>query len=215
MTSSPPNVLLVAGIAIGIAGVSTAMFVKNISVERRIYWISWLLATPLISLSIHDRGWRSVAVVAAMCLTMSWLYAYLRTPYIKFGDRVHAYTLFNSRPDPPTDGSPHPPIDHPVDAYGNWLTAPKFWWTIAIFSAVAGLLAAEQSRMPVTIGGAAFIVAILAFVGYIDSHENFPVARRQYVQLAVVVIASIPLLMLPPIAYALGYYSLNPRPRRR
>jgi hypothetical protein len=59
----------------------------------------------------------------------------------------------------------------------------------------------------VTLGAAAFAVALLAFTGFIDARERFPVSRRQYVPLAVTVIASIPVFLVPPLAYVMTYWA--------
>ncbi|CAM3434429.1 hypothetical protein H7J08_18915 [Mycobacterium frederiksbergense] len=54
---------------------------------------------------------------------------------------------------------------------------------------------------------------MLAFTGYLDSYDGFPIARRRWVQLALIVISSIPVFLLPPIAYLIGYYLDGPRRR--
>ena len=204
---SSPDLLLILGLAVGIAGLTLTVFVNRIRLERLIYWLSWLLATSLISASVLDRGWRSVALIAGVCAGAAFLYAYMRTSYVKIGGRVYAYTLFNSRPDPPDDGSPPPVPDRPTDAYGNFLTASKYWWTIAVFSIIAGFLAIHDGRTAVVIGAAVALVALLAPTGLVDAREGFPVCRHQYLQLVVIVAASIPVFLLPPLAYAVTYWA--------
>ncbi|MGH3640563.1 MAG: hypothetical protein ACRDUX_16220 [Mycobacterium sp.] len=143
---------------------------------------------------------------------MAFLYAYLRTTYVKIGGRIYTYTLFRNRPDPPLDGFPPPPLPAPpVDAYGNVLTAPKLWWTITAFSVAAGALATSQGRTAVTIAGGAVVVVLLALVGYVDAREGFPICRGQHVQLALTAIVSIPLFLLPPLAYAATYWGAGGR----
>jgi hypothetical protein len=58
-----------------------------------------------------------------------------------------------------------------------------------------------------TLGAAAFAVAMLAITGFIDARAPFPISRRQYIQLAVIVIASIPMYVVPPLAYLMTYWT--------
>lgn len=207
MTSSPSaDVLLAGGLALGLAGALLTMLTNRIRLQRRIYWVTWLLASPLMSLSLLDRGWTAVAVGMTACLVASLLYAYLRTSYIKIQGRIHTYTLFRNRPDDAGDVS-HSEIGEviPQDAYGNVLTAPKFWWTLVAIVLAAAFVAVANGPTPVTIGGALLVTAAAASTGYIDGHDAFPIARRQRVQLAVVTVAAVPLLLLPPVCYALAY----------
>jgi hypothetical protein len=82
-----------------------------------------------------------------------------------------------------------------------------------LFSVVAGTSALMFGMGPETLGAGVLTVTMLAFTGYIDSYDGFPIARRRWVQLALIVVSSIPVLLLPPIAYLIGYYI--DRPRRR
>jgi hypothetical protein len=192
--------------AFGVAGGLSSIFINNIRVERRTYWVSWSLASSLISLSLVDRGWRAVAIGAAACVGMAFLYAYLRTSYIKIGGRIYTYTLFRNRPDVAIDGTAEAAVPpSPTDAYGNFLTAPKLWWTIVVFALPAASLAMALGLAAATIGGGLFVTTVMAFTGYIDAYEGFSVARRQRAQLAFITVASIPLLLLPLLAYAMAY----------
>lgn len=206
MTSNPSaDVLLVGGLALGLAGAILTMFTKSVRLQRRIYWGSWLLASPLMSLSLADRGWTAVAGGMAACLGVSLLYAYLRTSYIKIDGRIYTYTLFRNRPDDASNVSPSVVTEVPQDAYGNVLTAPKFWWTLVAVVLAAASVAVAYGPTPVTIAGAMFVTTVAASTGYIDGHDAFPLARRQRIQLAVVTVAAVPLLLLPPVCYALAY----------
>lgn len=206
MTSNPSaDVLLVGGLALGLAGAILTMFTKSVRLQRRIYWGSWLLASPLMSLSLADRGWTAVAGGMAACLGVSLLYAYLRTSYIKIDGRIYTYTLFRNRPDDASNVSHSVVTEVPQDAYGNVLTAPKFWWTLVAVVLAAASVAVAYGPTPVTIAGAMFVTAVAASTGYIDGHDAFPLARRQRIQLAVVTVAAVPLLLLPPVCYALAY----------
>ena len=186
--------------AIGVVGGLSIIFIKDIRLERRVYWGSWLLTSLFISVSLTERGWRSTVVGACACAGTALLYAYLRTSYIKIGGRIHTYTLYRNRPDGAAVVTPPPP-----DAYGNVLTAPKFWWTIALFALAAAAVAMAQGATAATVGAGLFVAASIAVTGYIDGYEGFSVARRQYVQLVVTTIASIPLLLLPVLAYVTAY----------
>ena len=82
---------------------------------------------------------------------------------------------------------------------------------------IANCLAQSSALMlgmgPATLGAGVFAVVMLAFTGYLDSYDGFPIARRRWVQLALIVISSIPVFLLPPIAYLIGYYLDGPRRR--
>lgn len=50
-------------------------------------------------------------------------------------------------------------------------------------------------------------VRIAQLHGYLDAREGFPVARRQFLQLGLIVVTSIPVFLAPPIAYVLLYWT--------
>lgn len=160
-----------------------------------------------------EPGWHMVGVVLAVCLAAAACFAYFRTSYLKIGGRIHSFWIARTRPDPLPDGSPAPPVIPPSDSYRGQVTADAQWWLMAVASVCAGVSALVLGMSGATLGVAALPVVLLAGTGYIDSYDGFPIARRRWVQLALIVVSSIPVFLLPPIAYLIGYYI--DRPRRR
>jgi hypothetical protein len=188
-------------------GTVIAIFLHNIRVERRLYWTCWLMGSTIMALAFIDRGWRSVAWGLAAGLVGAVIVAYFRTSYIKINGRIYAFSIPDSRPDPPRDGSPPPPATPPPhDAYRT-LTAPKFWWTLAIFTCTAGFLAWDIGMSPPTLGTAVLASVLLAISGYLDARQGFPIARRQFLQLGLIIVGSIPVFLAPPIAYVMLYWT--------
>ena len=198
-----PNVLIIVGLAIIIVLCTVATFTKDIRIARRIYWAAWLLGIPVMALSVLGRGWKVFGLSLGVGLFGAVVYAYFRTSYLNIGGRVYAFTIALSRPDPPADGSPAPPND----AYGQQVAASNMWWVLAAFSAAAGFAGVVEGTSPLTIGVTGFVAAVSALVGYLDSHEGWPISRKQYVQLGFIVVASIPVFLLPPLAYVLTYWA--------
>lgn len=207
------SVWLQVGLAIGIVGSIALGFLHNVRIERRIYWSTWLLSLGVMTLGAAHRGWRTELVIYGVAVAMGVLVAYFRTSYLKIGGRIYSFWIARTRPDPPTDGSPAPPVVPPPDAYRGQVTATAHWCLLTVFSIVAGTCALMLGMGPATLGAGVFAVVMLASTGYIDSYDGFPIARRRWVQLALIVVSSIPVFLLPPIAYLIGYYLDGPRRR--
>jgi hypothetical protein len=203
-----PDHLLLAGGVIVIAGAFAAAMVRDRRVARRIYWSAWLFAIPVIASTFMDRGWKMAAAAAAVGVVAALLIAYMRTPYLKISGTIYAYTLVDSRPDPPAE-APSPPFD----AYGGIITAPKLWWTLAIITCGVGALSIQTGLSGATLGCALTAVAALAAVGILDHRDNLPFARGQFGQFALVGFTSIPVFLAPAIAYVVTYYWLSGRGR--
>jgi hypothetical protein len=107
--------------------------------------------------------------------------------------------------------SPNPTQEDPTSrrgcAAGNFLTAPKFWWALAFFGCPAGLSALELGMSGTTLGLTALTGGMLALIRHFDACEGFPIARRQFIQLAVIVLSSIPVFLVPPLAYVMTYWA--------
>ena len=206
----PPlsDAAFLAGVAIGLIGMLSLIFVKNVRYARRVYWLSWLVAGGLISLAALDRGVGSVCIAAAAAGSIACVYAYFRTSYIKINNRIYAYAIPNSRPDAPRDGSSPPPVSAPPpDSYRDFVTAPKLWWTHVVFVCAAAFLAWQVGVRAETLGMTILAGVMLSFTGYLDAREGFPIARRQFIQLALIAIASIPVFLAPLISYVLVYWA--------
>ncbi|MGV9797805.1 hypothetical protein ACWDTP_07070 [Mycobacterium sp. NPDC003449] len=202
-----PQTLIIAGALIVIAGAFVAAFVDNPRHQRWSYWCGWLAGTAVIACAFVDQGWRMTASAAGIGLVGAVTIAYFRTPYIKIGGRVFAFTLVHSDTTQHGGGSP---TRHNPDAYGNFLTAGKYWWTTAVLSIGVGVLQLLEGRTELTLGLAVVISVLLAVTGHLDVRDRFPVARRQFVALGVVAVSSIPIFLSPILAYAVTYYWLAP-----
>lgn len=203
---APQTLILIGAVIIIVAGFVAAL-VSNPRLQRWSYWCGWLGGTAVISCAFIDRGWPMVASAAAVGLISAVIVAYFRTPYLKLGSRIYAFTLVQSRNVPSAGGS-RPRL--PSDAYGNFLTAAKYWWTIATLSVAVGALALVGDDAKLTLGLAVLIAILLGATGHLDVREGFPLARRQFVQLGVVAISTIPIFLTPLLAYAATYYWLAP-----
>lgn len=166
-----------------------------------------------MTLGASHRGWHTALVFYAVGMAAAVSFAYFRTSYLKIGGRIYSFWIARTQPDPPTDGSPAPPVIPPPDAYRGQVTATAHWCLLTVFSVVAGTSALTLGMGPATLGAGVFAVVMLAFTGYLDSYDGFPIARRRWVQLALIVVSSIPVFLLPPIAYLIGYYLDGPRRR--
>lgn len=204
---------LQVGLAVGIVGSIALGFVHNVRIERRIYWSTWLLSPGVMTFGAVHRGWGTALVVYALVAALGVLLAYFRTSYLKIGGRIYSYAIARTQPDPLPDGSPAPPVAPPPDAYRGRVTATAHWCLLTVFSVVAGTSALMLGMGPATLGAGVFAVVLLAGTGYLDSYDGFPIARRRWVQLAMIVVSSIPVFLLPPIAYLIGYYLDGPRRR--
>ncbi|AHC24853.1 MULTISPECIES: hypothetical protein [Mycobacteriaceae] len=211
MTSIDP--WLLSGVAITLIGALSLGLVDNVRIERRIYWLSWLVGGAVMMVGLLlQRGWSS-AVVAYAVMVVGVTFAYFRTSYLKVGGRIFSFWIARTQPDPLPDGSPGPPVIPPPDSYRGIVTAAAQWWLMAVVSVCAAVGAVVLGMSGPTLGIAVFAVVLLAGTGYIDQHDGFPIARGQWVQAALIVVVSIPIFLLPPLAYAIGYYI--DRPRRR
>lgn len=190
------DALIYGGAAVVVAGNLGATFVKNARVARWTFWSSWLLGIIAMALPLLDRGWQTTAGSMAAAFLIAVLIAYLRTPYLVIRGRVYSYRY---RKPKPTD-------------YDGRVSAAQLWWTLAVFAAGEAFLIHLYGMHKSTLGGGAFLTAMLGAFGHIDRRAGFPVARKQYVPFAIVCLASIPAFLLPLAGYGVGYYWLTGKP---
>lgn len=210
LASTPPQLWIVVGAHVVVTGSAASAFTDNIRVERRTYWLSWIFGAALMSIAVAHRGWKLFALALTAITVVAIIVAYFRTSYLKIGGRVFAYTIARSQSDPGPDGSPHPRADPPPDSYGGFVTAATHWWTLAVLSVGAGGVGLAEGMAPVTIAATALAATTLALTGYLDARDRFDLGRKQHVQLLITVIASIPVFLVPALAYAVGYYIDRP-----
>lgn len=206
---------IAVGFAVVAAGGLTLAFSNNVRFERKVFWSTWFVGTAVMALAVTVRGWATAVLMFAVTAGLGVLIAYLRTPYLKVGGRIFSYTIARTQPDPPADGSPPPPVIAPPDSYRGVVTAPTHWWSLTVFSVVAGVTTIVIGMGRETLAGAALMVVLLAFTGYLDAKDRFAIGRGQRVQLILIVIASVPNFLLPPIAYLIAYYIDRPTRARQ
>jgi hypothetical protein len=200
--------LIVGFVAVAAAALITVLFVRRRSLERRTYWAGWAIGTPCMSLAVLPRGWRVVIAAALLCAFIALGYAYFRSPYLKLGNRIYAFTIADSQPDHPDDGAlcePPPQLPHDSYDFMGGITARKYWWVnvgLTCIPAINVILTGWDLQTALL---AALVVAIGAMLGVDDATRKLPIARDQKVQAYIVTVASIPLWLLPTIAYLAGY----------
>lgn len=205
------NLWILAGFVIGVVGGLVIVFIDDVRLERRAYWATWLAGVGLMTIVVTQRSWCVALVAYAIAAGAGVLLAYFRTPYLKIGGQIYSFSIARTQPDPPVDGSPAPSVSPPPDSYRGQVTANAMWWLIATISVCAAVSALMLGMSGATLGISAFAVVMLAVAGYIDHLDGFPIARGQWLQAAVTIVASIPIFLLPPLAYVIAYYVDRPR----
>lgn len=212
-TFSAGDMLFAAGAVI--AGVSVVLlFIANDRrLERRIFWTCSTLALFLWCVALLPRGWGTAVGCFVAFLGILTFGAYMRTPYLKIGGRIYAFSIQDARPDPPRPGEPAPPpLPLPHDSYLGSVTARKLWWLIAVL--ICGVAAAVYlTGWDVwTVAATCFVTALAAMGGIDDATRKLPVARGQRVQAFIALVASALLWAIPPIAYLASYQIGKRRP---
>jgi hypothetical protein len=211
--------LIIAGfLAVAASMVIAVLFAKRRSLERRIYWAGWAIGTLCMSLAVLPRGWQGVIAFALLGVFFAVGYAYFRTPYLKLGNRIYALTIPNSQPDPSEDdGDSEQPPQLPHDSYDfmGGITARKIWWmNVSLICMMALGVVLTGWDLPTALL-AALVVAIGTMSGVDDATRKLPIARDQKVQAYFATVASIPLWLLPTIAYLVGYQIGKRKPMGR
>ena len=194
-----------------LAGLCALGFIGDIRRQRQVYWASWLCGAVLMSPAFGERSWLMVATTFAVPMVAALCYSYFRTSYLKVGGRIYSFWIARTQSDPLSDGSAAPPVIPPPNSYRGMVTATTYWWFSAVVAAAAGVSALMLRMSPATLGIALFAIVLLAGAGYLDAHDGFPLARRQWAQCGVVVVSSVPIFCLPTIAYLTAYYIDRPR----
>ncbi|OYN78740.1 hypothetical protein CG716_15205 [Mycolicibacterium sphagni] len=91
--------LLGVGSAMMIGGLVATMVAREPRWERRFYWGTWLIGGAVGSISLVPRGIGLAFATYAVLVLVAIVWAFFRTNYIKFGDRIIAATPSDRRPD--------------------------------------------------------------------------------------------------------------------
>jgi hypothetical protein len=198
--------LFVAAIMAVVATVVLLAYVKARHVKRRVYWLGWLIAAACAAVSLLPLGaGTTVAVFIGFTLVVVF-WAYLSTPYLKIGDRIYAFSMSDSRPDPPTDGGPEDPPPTPSrDSYPGQVSARNFWWLVTVLTCVFAAGIYLEGWVWQTITCTTLLSAGAVLCGIDDATRKLPMVRGQHLQAFIVSVASILLWLAPPICYLIGY----------
>ncbi|MCV7230241.1 hypothetical protein [Mycolicibacterium komossense] len=204
----------VAAIICVIVGCIPAFVKLDIPSARRIYWVGWLGAAAFGATAASSRGWSASIAVVVMFALPATLRAYFATPYIKIGGRVIAHSITDTLAEE-SEQSPGARQGSPADSYGGLVTASKQWWVFAALACILGGAVYSLGWEWRGIFAVVFLSFLGAATGHDDSSRQLPLVRGQRVQALIVVVASIPMLLIPPAAYFLGYELGKRHPHNR
>jgi hypothetical protein len=169
------------------------------------YWLSWLVGGLMMVAAAGSVDPSLGLTMAGFSAVMSVMIAFFKSPYLKIGGTIYAVSLDDRQPDPPEDGEPaKPPVPRPADSYGN-LSAATFWWLMtALLGAGAIVVASEGWSAQPSWGIGVFTLGV-AVAGHSDAALGLRLVRGQYLPAIVLIAVSIPLWLMPPLLYLLGY----------
>jgi hypothetical protein len=92
--SVPPwsTALFALGIFVMLGGLVAVIVSREPRWERRLYWATWLIGGALGSASLVPRGLGLATATYVVLIAVAIVWAFFRTNYIKFGDRIIAAT---------------------------------------------------------------------------------------------------------------------------
>lgn len=206
-----PNTLttvLMAATASAIFMFVSQFLSKTKRTARRCYWIGSVVTTALFTYAavLAGKSPRAVLMAVVLCLGLAFCVAYFAGWQLSIGGRIHAFWVINTHPDPLEDGSePPPPPDPPADCYHGALTAEGMWVMLLLITSMLSIDVYSRGWGDRVVSATAFVVAVYAMAGYGDALGRFPFARGHKVLAAIAFLASIPLWLLPAIAYTAAY----------
>ena len=201
--------LLIVGVCAGLIAAVGSVTAKDPELERRIYWLGWLIAALCFALAVLPRGWPGSVGIGLLALFAAVLYAYLRTQYLRIGGRI--YSIVSIDEESTNDTPPAARADNYPTALGS-LSAPSMWWIlVALTCAMAvGVYLVGWSWQLIL--GTVFLAVLGAITGNDDGAGKLPIARGQYAQAVIVSLASVLLWLAPPICYYVAYRIGQRRP---
>ncbi|MGY4710759.1 hypothetical protein ACXDF8_14570 [Mycolicibacterium sp. CBM1] len=213
--SSSSVLLLGAATAVGFV-ILSQLLCKTRHAARLCYWIGSAATTALLGLGLEQSGRPLRVVFLAVALSVAFAvgFAYFVGWQLRIGGKTRSVFVKNTHPDPPEDGSEPPSLPPPPPhSYNGVVTADGFWWIAAILTSIIAADVYLFGWVWQSVIGAIALTAMGALAGADDASRGEPPARAQYVQAVVATIASLPLWLLPFIAYAVGYQFGKRRPR--
>lgn len=208
------EVLLWCGFAVVAVGMIGAAFLHGRRSQRRTYWVSWLIGGLIMVAATGRTDPQLALTMAGFSAGMSVMIAFLKSPYLKIGNTIYALSLDDRQPDPPADGEPaQPPVPRPADSYGN-LSAATYWWLMTVLLGAGAIVVAADGWSTTPHWSVGFFALCVGITGYADTSQGFGVVRGQYLPATVLTLVSIPLLLVPPLLYLVGYAIGTNSPQR-
>lgn len=210
------NVFFGAAVVCFIAGFSLSSLRITRGAQRRSYWLFACLAGVSGFLMCYPDRVTGLGVAGLFVVAMV-VAAYAATPYIKIRGRIFALSLTDSRPDDPEDPTRSGRSGDPAsDSYSGMLSAAKMWWMLAIIAVIAGgnayYAAVGRENGFIPWASAAFLALLALGAGYADGSWDYPIARRQHIQLATAALVTAGVF---PVLYLVSYYMATRWPLRR
>ncbi len=190
----------------GLVAAVASVVVRDQALQRRIYWLGWLIAALCFALAVLPRGWPGSLAIGLLALFAAVVYAYLRTPFLKIGGRVYAVSGIEEAS--ASDTAQYPQSAARDDNYPTALgplPARNMWWILVAMMCIVSLGIYLVGWTWQTILGAVFLTVMGALAGVDDGSRKLPIARGQQIQAFIASVASILLWLAPPICYYLGY----------
>ena len=213
-----------------VAGLTLDFFNLSRSTQRRLYWAGAGLAAIAGFLMVYPNLKSAIGIAVMLFATMT-LMAYVSTPYIKIGGKIYALIIGDRQPDPedsPTvdDSAPRqhdaptqpadPLIDPAPDSYEGTFAHATVWWALVVIAGIAavnvGAFLFSDGKPAPAAGGAGFLALLTITTGYCDAGWDYPIARGQYLQLA---IASLITAGSFALVYLIAYDTARRVPLRR
>lgn len=192
-----------------------SFFKFDLTTQRCIYWSCTCVAT-ISGFFMTYPNWKNGIWLGLLFFGAMTVAAYCYTPYLKFGGKIYALTVQDSRADTPTPLATDAEPDPAADAYSGIITARKLWWLILplmLFSVgnfYFFIVGRGEGWVAAT--GLALLVLLAVGAGYGDASWGYAIARGQYLQF---VIASVVTVGLFAVLYLLAYSAGKRWPSRR
>jgi hypothetical protein len=200
---------LLWGAAAGVVFVvMSQLLCRTRHLARVCYWVGSAVATALLALGMElsGRPARQIVLATGLCVLFAVGFAYFVGWQLRIGGQTRSLFVRNTRPDPPEDGSdPPPPPPPPATSYNGVVTADGFWWIAVVLTTIVAANVCQFGWAWQSVLGAIALTAMGALAGVDDASRGHPAARGQRFQAALAALASLPIWILPVIAYVVGF----------
>jgi hypothetical protein len=167
---------------------------KNPTVGRRMFWTGILVATVSAFFIAFPPDWKSGGLFSLLVAVLMLMTAYFTSPYLRFGDKVVAFSTADAGTGPPD---------------GVFTSARKLWWltvpamALCAFNIGQYVLHKENPRLAVVMAIA--VVAVAIVFGFGDGRARYSIARKQLPQFVIVSIITLGVFTVLYLGgYALG-----------